>query len=111
MGGQMHGAVAAGRARRPFPKPVREAVATLRENRVLGQWLEWRANERFVTRIELYLVTLREVRPSGRRLWATWQQDEAAGMQECLRKIGIIVQGGEHFLLNRQRAIESWYMP
>ncbi len=111
MGGQMHGAIATGRAMRPFPKPIREAVALLRADRIMGQWLEWRADDRFINQLEICLVTLGEYKNSERRLWSTWHRDEAAGMQECLRKSGIVVRCGEYFGIDRGRAIELWYMP
>ena len=100
------------RNRRPFPNPIREAI-TLLQDRTIMRWLEWRSDPRWVSKINLVLVTKGEGKNKSKRVWGTWEPVNAAAVQQGLRKIGVKVEGGGAFRLDRWNGeeVQLWYLP
>ena len=110
----MGGGPKIGAERRPFPKPIREAIAALIEDaRIDNRWLEWRADARYSTKMVLTLMTLGERQNRSRRLWGTWERSEAAGMEFSLKQVGFDVWGGRDWDLDWYdgERFALWYLP
>ena len=108
------GLLRTGIERRPFPKPIRDVIASLLEDvRCDNRWLEWRADTSASGKMALTLMTLGERQPRSRRLWVTWERPAAAGMEWALKQVGVPVFGGRDWDLDWEdgEMFALWYLP